>query len=79
MIKYEEKQSKKIDNYNKILEDNFNKHLPKNNKNNENILLDILGYIDNLLKQSNDSNDIDKIKNVFKVLSKKKDDNDYHI
>ena len=70
---------KKIDNYNKILEDNFNKHLPKNNKNNENILLNTLEYVDNLLKQSNDSNDIDKIKNVFKVLSKKKDDNNYHI
>ena len=28
-IKYKEKQNKKIDNYNKILEDNFNKHLPK--------------------------------------------------
>ena len=35
--------------------------------------------MDNLLKQSNDSNDIDKIKNVFKVSSKKKDDNNYHI
>ena len=78
-IKYNEKQNKKIYNYNKILEDNFNKHLPKNNNNNENILLDTLEYIDNLLKQSNDSNDIDKIKNVFKVLSKKKNDNDYHI
>ena len=78
-IKYKEKQNKKIDNYNKILEDNFNKNLPKNNKNDENILLNTLEYVDNLLKQSNDSNDIDKIKNVFKVSSKKKDDNNYHI
>ena len=78
-IKYSEKQNKKIDNYNKILDYNFNKHLPKNNKSNENILLNTLEYVDNLLKQSNDSNDIDKIKNVFKVLSKKKDDNNYHI
>ena len=31
-IKYSEKQNKKINNYNKILDDNFNKHLPKNNK-----------------------------------------------
>ena len=30
-IKYSEKQNKKINNYNKILDDNFNKHLPKNN------------------------------------------------
>ena len=78
-IKYIEKQNKKINNCNKILDDNFNKHLPKNNKNNENILLNTLEYVDNLLKQSNDSNDIDKIKNVFKVLSKKKDDNNYYI
>ena len=78
-IKYSEKQNKKIDNYNKILEDNFNKHLPKNNKNNENILLNTLEYVDNLLKKSNDSNDIDRIKNVFKLLSKKKDDNNYYI
>ena len=35
--------------------------------------------MDNLLKQSNDSNDINKIKNVFKLLSKKKDDNNYYI
>ena len=28
-IKYIEKQNKKINNYNEILEDNFNKHLPK--------------------------------------------------
>ena len=78
-IKYSEKQNKKIDNNNKILEDNFNKHLPKNNKNNENILLNTLEYVDNLLKQSNDSNDIDRIKNIFKLLSKKKDDNNYYI
>ena len=31
-IKYSEKQNKKINNYNKILDDNFNKHLPKNNR-----------------------------------------------
>ena len=31
------------------------------------------------MKQSKDSADIDKIKNVFKFLSKKKDDNNYHI
>ena len=78
-IKYEEKQNKIIDNYNKSLEDNFNKNLPKNNKSNENILSNTLEYVDNLLKQSNDNNDIDKIKNVFKVLSKKKDNNNYHI
>ena len=46
---------------------------------NENILLNTLEYVDNLLKQSNDSNDIDRIKNVFKLLSKKKDDNNYYI
>ena len=34
--------------------------------------------MDNLLKQSNDSNDIDRIKSVFKLLSKKKDDNNYY-
>ena len=28
-IKYKEKQNKKLYYYNKILEDNFNKHLPK--------------------------------------------------
>ena len=65
----------KIDNYNKILDDNFNKHLPKNNKNNENKLLNTLEYFDNLLKQSKDNNDIDKIKNVFKLLSKKDETN----
>ena len=32
MMKYSEKQNKKINNYNKILDDNFNKHLPKNDK-----------------------------------------------
>ena len=47
-IKYSEKQNEKIDNYNKILEDNFNKHLPKNNKN---IILSTLEYVDNLLKK----------------------------
>ena len=79
-IKYKEKQNKKIDNYNKILNDNFNKHLPKKNYNkNENILLDTLENLEDIVKQNNDSNNIDKIKNVFKVLSKKKDDNDYHI
>ena len=31
-IKYSEKQNKKINNYNKILDDNFNKLSPKNNK-----------------------------------------------
>ena len=70
-IKYNEKQNKKIYDYNIILHDNFNKHLPVNNKNNENILLNTLEYVDNLLKQSEDSTDIDKIKNVFKLLSKK--------
>ena len=65
------KRKIKIDNYNKVLGDNFNKHLPKNNKNNENKLLNTLEYFDNLLKQSKDNNDIDKIKNVFKLLSKK--------
>ena len=74
-IKYNEKQNKKIDNYNKILHDNFNKHLPKNNKNNENMILNTLEYVDSLLKQSKDSTDIDKIKNVFKLLSKKDNTN----
>ena len=78
-IIYNEKQNKKIDNYSKILHVNFNKHLPKNNKNNENMILNTLEYVDNLLKQSKDSTDIDKIKNVFKLLSKKKDDNNYYI
>ena len=78
-IKYSEKKNKKIDNYNKILDDSFIKHLPKNNKNNENMLLNTLEYVDNLLKQSNDTNDINRIKNVFKILSKKKDDNKYYI
>ena len=54
-----------------ILDDNFNKHLPKNNKNNENMLLNTLEYFDNLLKQSKDNSDINKIKNAFKLLSKK--------
>ena len=40
-------------------------------KKNENILLNTLEYVNNLLKQSNDSNDINRIKNVFKLLSKK--------
>ena len=71
-IKYNEKQNKKIDSYTKIIHDNFNKHLPKNNKNNENRILSTLEYVDNLLKQSKHSTDIDKIKNVFKLLSKKK-------
>ena len=44
---------KKIDNYNRILDDNFIKHLPKNNENNEKKLLNTLE-----LKQSKDSNDI---------------------
>ena len=78
-IKYSEKQNKKINNYNKILDDNFIRYLPKNNKNNENMLLNTLEYVDNLLKQSNDNNDINRIKNVFKILSKKKDDNNYYI
>ena len=43
------------------------------------MLLNTLEYVDNLLKQSNDTNDINKIKNVFKILSKKKDDNNYYI
>ena len=73
-IKYKEKQNKKIDNYNKILEDNFNKHLPKKNYNkNEKILLNALENLEDIVKQSNDSNDIDIVKNVFKHLSKKKD------
>ena len=61
----------KKDNYNKILDDNFNKHLPKYNKNNENILLNTLEYFDNLLKQSKDSNDVDKIKMYLKFYQKK--------
>ena len=77
-IKYSEKQNKKINNYNKILDDNFNKHLPKNDKN-ENMLLNTLEYVDNLLKQSNNSDDINRIKNVSKLLSKKKDNNNYYI
>ena len=36
------------------------------------MLLNTLEYVDNLLKQSNDSNDKNRIKNVFKLLSKKK-------
>ena len=32
-IKYEEKKNKKINNYNKVLDDNFDKYLPKNNEN----------------------------------------------
>ena len=43
------------------------------------MILNTLEYADNLLKQSKDSTDIDKIKNVFKLLSKKKDDNNYYI
>ena len=73
-IKYKEKQNKKIDNYNKILEDNFNKHLPKKNYNkNEKTLLNVLENLEDTVKQSNDSNDIDIVKNAFKHLSKKKD------
>ena len=73
-IKYKEKQNKKIDNYNKILEDNFNKHLPKKNYNkNEKTLLNVLENLEDTVKQSNDSNNIDIVKNVFKHLSKKKD------
>ena len=73
-IKYKEKQNKKIDNYNKILEDNFNKHLPKKNYNkNEKTLLNVLENLEDTVKQSNDSNDINIVKNVFKHLSKKKD------
>ena len=70
-IKYKEKQNKKIDNYNKILEDNFNKHLPKKNYNkNEKTLLNVLENLEDTVKQSND---INIVKNVFKHLSKKKD------
>ena len=73
-IKYIEKQNKKINNYNKILEDNYNKHLPKKNYNkNEKLLLNALENLEDIVKQSNDSNDIDIVKNVFKHLSKKKD------
>ena len=73
-IKYKEKQNKKIDNYNKILEDDFNKHLPKKNYNkNEKTLLNVLENLEDIVKQSNDSNDINIVKNVFKHLSKKKD------
>ena len=73
-IKYKEKQNKKIDNCTKILEDNFNKHLRKKNYNkNEKILLNTLENLEDTVKQSNDSNDIDIVKNVFKHLSKKKD------
>ena len=40
------RKMKKINNYNKILDDNFNKHLPKNNKNNKlSNTLDYLYYI----------------------------------
>ena len=38
---------------------------------NENTLLNTLEYFDNLLEQSKDNNDIDKIRNIFKLLSKK--------
>ena len=73
-IKYIEKQNKNINNYYKILEDNYNKHLPKKNYNkNEKILLNALENLEDIVKQSNDSNDIDIVKNVFKHLSKKKD------
>ena len=73
-IKYKEKQNKKIVNYNKILEDNFDKHLPKKNYNkNEKTLLNVLENLEDTVKQSNDSNDINIVKNVFKHLSKKKD------
>ena len=41
------------------------------------MLLNTLEYVGNLLKQSNDTDDINRIKNVFKILSKKKDDNEY--
>ena len=43
------------------------------------MLLNTLKYVDNLLKQNNDNNDINRIKNVFKILSKKRYDNNYHI
>ena len=73
-IKYIEKQNKKINNHNKSLEDNYNKHLPKKNySKNEKILLNALENLEDIVKQSNDSNDIDMVKNVFKHLSKKKD------
>ena len=35
------------------------------------MILNTLEYMDNLLKQSKDSTDIDKIKNVFKLYLKK--------
>ena len=57
------------------MDDNLN----KNNKNKENKLLNTLEYVDNLSRQCKGNNDIDKIKNLFKVLSKKKDDNNYYI
>ena len=48
-IKYEEKKNKKIYNYNKILDDNFNKYLPENKENKvNNKLLNTLEYFDNL-------------------------------
>ena len=77
-IKYEEKKSEKIDNYNKILDDNFNGYLPKNKNKENNMLLNTLEYFDNLSKQSNNSNDKDQIKNVFKLLTKK-DENKFDI
>ena len=43
------------------------------------MILNTLKYADNLSKQSKDSTDIDKIKNLFKLLSKKKDENNYYI
>ena len=71
-IKYEEKKNKKIDNCDKIFFDNFNKYLPKNKENKENNkLLDTFEYFGNLLKQSQDINDIDKINNVYNLLFKK--------
>ena len=43
------------------------------------MILNTLEYVDNVLKQSKDSTDIDKIKNIFKLLSKKKDDSNHYI
>ena len=58
-----------MDNYHKILDDNFNKHLSKNNENNK--LLNTVEQFDNLFEQSNEINDIDKINNAYNLLFKK--------
>ena len=56
-------------NYNKILDDNFNKHLPKNKKTNK--LSNTLDYFGNTFNQSSKIDDRDKIKNAYNLLFKK--------